>query len=119
MAPGGHQARAWVPQVEEEPSSVLSHRRSVTTGSPPERPPEWCWLELPLSPAPPRAFSFTVFCFWVFFFIKIDKFIYFWLRWVLVAARGLSLVVASGGFSSLRCTGSKPAGFSSYGMQAQ
>ena len=28
-------------------------------------------------------------------------FIYFWLRWVFVAARGLSLVAASGGYSSL------------------
>ena len=32
-------------------------------------------------------------------------FIYFWLRWVFVAARGLSLVVASGGYSSLQCAG--------------
>ena len=32
-------------------------------------------------------------------------FIYFWLHWVFVAARGLSLVVASGGYSSLRCVG--------------
>ena len=30
---------------------------------------------------------------------------YFWLRWVFVAARGLSLVVASGGYSSLWCAG--------------
>ena len=30
---------------------------------------------------------------------------YFWLRWVLVAARGLSLVAASGGHSSSRCAG--------------
>ena len=29
----------------------------------------------------------------------------FWLRWVFVAARGLSLVAASGGYSSLRCAG--------------
>ena len=29
-------------------------------------------------------------------------FIYFWLRWVFVAAGGLSLVAASGGYSSLR-----------------
>ena len=28
-------------------------------------------------------------------------FIYFWLHWVFVAAHGLSLVAASGGFSSL------------------
>ena len=35
-----------------------------------------------------------------FFFL-----IHFWLRWVFVAAHGLSLVAASGGYSSLRCTG--------------
>ena len=39
--------------------------------------------------------------FWGFF----NKFIYFWLCWVFVAARGLSLVAARGGYSSLRCTG--------------
>ena len=62
-----------------------------------------------------------------FFFL-----IYFWLCWVFVAARGLSLVVASGGYSSLRCagfslrwllllrsTGSRCVGFSSYGMRVQ
>ena len=71
-----------------------------------------------------------------FFFIKtiyllIYLFIYFWLRWVFVAARGLSLVAASGGYSSLWCrsfslwwllflrsTGSRRAGFSSCGSQA-
>ena len=37
-------------------------------------------------------------------------FIYFWLRSVFVAARGLSLVVASGGYSSLWCAGSRRAG---------
>ena len=31
--------------------------------------------------------------------------IYFWLCWVFVSVRGLSLVVASGGHSSTRCTG--------------
>ena len=40
-------------------------------------------------------------------------FIYFWLRWVFIAACGLSLVVASGGYSSLRCVGvSHCSGFS-------
>ena len=42
------------------------------------------------------------------FFFLIDfiyLFIYFWLCWVFVAARGLSLVAASGGYSSLRCAG--------------
>ena len=37
----------------------------------------------------------------VFFFFNS----YFWLCWIFVAARGLSLVEASGGYSSLRCTG--------------
>ena len=58
-------------------------------------------------------------------------FIYFWLCWVFIAARGLSLVVASGGYSLLRCvgfslqwllllqsTGSGSAGFSSCGSRA-
>ena len=58
--------------------------------------------------------------------------IYFWLRWVFVAARGLSLVAASGVYSSLRCAGfslrwllllrsmgSRYVGFSSCGWQAQ
>ena len=36
---------------------------------------------------------------WIFCFC------FFWLLWVFVAARGFSLVLASGGYSSLRCTG--------------
>ena len=67
---------------------------------------------------------------WFFFF----KFIYLFLglRWVFVAAGGLCLAVASGGYSSLRwcagfslrwllvlqTTGSRRAGFSSCGLQA-
>ena len=35
---------------------------------------------------------------------KMHTFIYFWLCWVLAASRGLSLVVASGGYSSLWCS---------------
>ena len=59
-------------------------------------------------------------------------FIYFWPCWVFVAARGLSLVAASGGYSSLQCagfslpwllslwsTGSRHVGFSSGGTWAQ
>ena len=56
-------------------------------------------------------FSNSVFCFLFFFF--------FWLRWVFVAAHGLSLVAASRGYSSLWSTGSRCAGFSSCGMGAQ
>ena len=38
----------------------------------------------------------------LFFF---NLFIYFWLCWVFVSVRGLSLVAASGGHSSSRCAG--------------
>ena len=40
----------------------------------------------------------------LFIYLSIYLFIY-WLRWVFVAVRGLSLVAASGGYSLLRCTG--------------
>ena len=69
-----------------------------------------------------------------FFFLFINLFhlfIYFWLCWVFIAARRLSLVVENGGYSSLRCagfslrwllllwsTGSRCAGFSSCGTWA-
>ena len=39
------------------------------------------------------------------FFSSICLFIYLWLCWVFVSVQGLSLVVASGDHSSLRCTG--------------
>ena len=58
--------------------------------------------------------------------------LYFWLHWVFVAVRWLSLVAVSRGYSSLRCagfsllwllllrsTGSRRAGFSSCGTWAQ
>ena len=44
--------------------------------------------------------SFSLMCFVLFCF-----FIYFWLCWIIVAAHGLSLVAASGGYSSLWCVG--------------
>ena len=69
---------------------------------------------------------------YVAYLISIYLSIYLWLRWVFVAARGLSLVVASGGYSSLQCTGfslrwlllsrstgSGRTGFSSSGTRAQ
>ena len=40
-----------------------------------------------------------------FFFLIYLIYFIFWLHWVFIAARGLSLVAASGGYSSLRCTG--------------
>ena len=41
----------------------------------------------------------------VFFFFFLHLFIYFWLCWVFVSVRGLSLAVASRGHSSSRCVG--------------
>ena len=38
-------------------------------------------------------------------FLKKIYFIYFWLHWVYIVARGLSLVAASGGYSWLQCAG--------------
>ena len=65
-------------------------------------------------------------------FFKINLFIYFWLHWVFVAVRGLSLVAAGGGYSSLwyagfslrwllllQSMGSRHVGFSSCGSRAQ
>ena len=45
-------------------------------------------------------FYFYLFIFWLF----LKKFLYFWLPWVLIVAWELSLVVVSGGYSSLQCT---------------
>ena len=65
------------------------------------------------------------------FFFKFILFIYFWLRWVFLAACVLFLVAASGGYFSLRCvgfslrwllllqsTGSRHVSFHSCGMRA-
>ena len=50
-------------------------------------------------------------CCFLFFLKLIYLYIYiyiFWLCWVFVSVRGLSLVAASGGHSSSRCTGLSP-----------
>ena len=39
------------------------------------------------------------------FFIDFIYLFIYWLLWVFVAAHGLSLVAASGGYSSLQCAG--------------
>ena len=79
------------------------------------------------------------FCLFVCFVNLFILFIYFCLCWVFIAVRQLSLVVVSGGYSSLWClgfslqcpgfslqwllllqsTGSRRAGFSSCGTQGQ
>ena len=54
------------------------------------------------------VFHCGFFCFFVFlkeFLYFYYLFIYFWLCWVSVSVRGLSLVAASGGRSSSRCVG--------------
>ena len=78
----------------------------------------------PLATTPCSALN----CKSTFFFFL---FFYFWLCWVFIAVRGLSLVAVSGGYSLLRCagfllewllllrsTGSRRAGFSSCGSRA-
>ena len=72
------------------------------------------------------------FCLFVCFVNLFILFIYFCLCWVFIAVRQLSLVVVSGGYSSLQCVGfslwwllllrsmgSRLTGFSSYGVRAQ
>ena len=57
---------------------------------------------------------FLLFCgffspsFFFNFYLLFIYYVYFWLCWVLVSVRGLSLVVASGGHSSSRCAGLSP-----------
>ena len=52
-----------------------------------------------------NSYHFTVklctICEYIFF----NLFFYFWLHWVFIAVCRLSLVAASGGYSSLQCTG--------------
>ena len=50
------------------------------------------------------------------FFFKLIN--YFWLHWVFIAVHGLSLVVVSGGYSSLWCAASHCGGFSCCGARA-
>ena len=90
------------------------------------------FLPLASSSFPPFPVFLPILCF--FFFLVnlfIYLFIYVWLCWVFTAARGLSLVAVSGGYSSLRCAGfslrwlllwsrdSRCSGFSSCGTRAQ
>ena len=53
------------------------------------------------------ASSSVDFALLIFFFnyLRIYLFIYFWLCWVFISVRGLSLVAASGGHSSSWCAG--------------
>ena len=55
---------------------------------------QWCWT--------PVIYYWPFVCHISFFF---NIYLFIWLRWVFLAARGLSLVVASRGYSSLRCMG--------------
>ena len=82
-----------------------------------ENPDAVSFISLILEEAVMSGWSYESFLFalgnhfcWPSFFFFFNKFyfylfIYFWLCWVFVAVRGLSLVVASGGHSSSRCAG--------------
>ena len=66
-----------------------------------------------LFPSVCQSLGHLKFSFLPMLYLKVDcllslfffKFIYPWLSWVPVAARGLSLVAASGGYSRLWCVG--------------
>ena len=79
-----------------------------------------------LTPGPSSQLSHQFWAWRIYFFF------FFWLRWVFIAAHGLSLVVESQGYSLLQCTGfslrwllllrstgSRRAGFSSCSTRAQ
>ena len=57
-----------------------------------------------VAPAPVAVCCVAI-LFIIYLFIYLFIYIYLWLCWVFVSVRGLSLVVASGGHSSSRCTG--------------
>ena len=52
-----------------------------------------------------RCCYYYYYYYYFLIFIYLFIIIYFWLCWVFVSVRGLSLVAASGGHSSLRCMG--------------
>ena len=62
-------------------------------------------LPVYLPPPPQAVFFFFNYYYYLFIYLFIYLFFYFWLCWVFVSVRGLSLVVASGDHSSLRCAG--------------
>ena len=87
------------------------------------------WKRGVLTTGPPRRSQEKLV---LLLFLNLFIFIYLWLCWVFIAVCGLSLVVVSGGYSSLRCagfslrwllllrnTGSRSMGFSSCGSWAQ
>ena len=61
------------------------------------------WLSCSFPEAPPSIFFFFLIS--QLFFFSFSFYFFFWLHWVFVAACGLSLVAASGGYSLLRCVG--------------
>ena len=67
----------------------------------------WLFFSVSILLLKSRPYTFThyihLFLSNLFFFVK--EFLSLWLCWVFVSVRGLSLVVASGGHSSSRCTG--------------
>ena len=137
-------SRAWLlrgmwdlPRPGLEPVSPALAGRFLTT-APPGKPCEvhfvwyWCGLSSFLIVSDCLVYLSSPF---YFFFLKINLFIlfiYFWLHGVFVAMCGLSVVVASGVYSLLRCvgfslqwllllwsTGSRRGGFSSCDTWAQ
>ena len=121
---------AWNPHHASRSPRVHPPTPPLTVGGLPMFPAcinrGWCVIGKTLNIGPPHGPDH-----WSFFFF-FNLFIYFWLHWVFVAARGLSLVAASRGYSSLgyagfllwwllllRSMGSRHTDFSSCGTGAQ
>ena len=134
---GAEWARQW---TRGEPSPWQWGRQLITAVLFPA-PPRWLpprqpwllWAPFCLAFVPRRVVFLFLFLYkFIYFYFIIYLFIYFWLHWVFVAARRLSLVVVSRGYSVLWCTGfslwwllllqstgSRHTGFSSCGALAQ
>ena len=79
----------------------------------------------------PHLYLFILIFIYLLFELIYFMYLFFWLHWVFIAVHGLSLVVASRGYSWLQCvgfslrwllllrsTGSRRVGFSSCGSRA-
>ena len=98
MKPGQHLFTGFPlqrPKCELQTSDPLP---ILAATSPPGRPGTHSTGSFP-------AASFLFLFLFLNFYLFIYLFIYLWLCWVFVSVRGLSLVAASGGHSSLRCAG--------------
>ena len=106
------------------PFFILMNYLNLASGNAFKPPPVTFWHYLMHFCIPPTFWDKKMFQTPFFFFFKLIYliFVYFWLRWIFVAALRLSLVAVSGGYSLFQCvgfsSGSRCTGFSSCGSRA-